>query len=84
MLGNPQVFRERGLTYRIYFNEGLEPPHVHVVAGDDAAAKFWLDPLSMDWNRGLSRHQVHQAQEELRTRHVFFKEQWNAVQGRKR
>lgn len=41
----PVVFRESGLRYFFYSNEGSprEPPHVHVKGGG-RDAKIWLEP----------------------------------------
>jgi len=41
----PVVFREGGLSYFFFSNEGspLEPPHVHV-RGGGRDAKIWLEP----------------------------------------
>jgi Domain of unknown function (DUF4160) len=41
----PVVFREGGLRYFFFSNEGQprEPPHVHV-KGHGCDAKIWLDP----------------------------------------
>ncbi len=43
-------------TYRIYFysHETADPPYVHVDR-DALSAKFWLDPVSMARNLGLTR-----------------------------
>jgi len=34
-------------------HEGSEPPHIHVDAGD-AEYKFWLSPVALARNRGMS------------------------------
>jgi hypothetical protein len=41
----PVVFRDGGLRYYFFSNEGAprEPPHVHV-KGDGRDAKIWLEP----------------------------------------
>lgn len=83
MLGSPQVYRERNYSFRMYFNEGHEPPHVHVVRGD-AAAKFWLTPVAPVWNRGFHRGELRWILGQLTERRNFFMEQWNAVQARTR
>lgn len=62
----PVVFRDSGLRYYFFSNEGSprEAPHVHVKSGD-RDAKIWLDPASvarineassgMDLTAGLRR-----------------------------
>jgi Domain of unknown function (DUF4160) len=42
-------------SYRFFFYmaDRYEPPHIHV-AKEDSAAKFWLDPLELEFNGWLS------------------------------
>ena len=44
----PTVLRDAGYRFFFYSDEGdpLEPPHVHVTAGE-GVAKFWLDPVAL-------------------------------------
>jgi len=79
MLGTPQVYREREFSFQVYFNEGREAPHVHVVRGG-GAAKFWIAPVALCWNKGLNRGELRWIVRQLTERNAFFLEQWNAVQ----
>jgi len=47
--------------YRLYFysNDELEPRHIHVER-EMQRAKFWLEPVRLEWNRGFSRHEISQ------------------------
>lgn len=83
MLGSPQIYRDRDFSFQMYFNEGNEPPHVHVVRGD-GAAKFWLDPASLCWNRGFNRAELRWIRRQLLDLHDFFMEQWDAIQAQAR
>lgn len=83
MLGSPQVFREREFSFQMYFNEGCEPPHVHVVRGD-GVAKFWLSPVSLAWNKGFHRGELRWIEQQLTSRCIFFLEQWHAIQAKTR
>ena len=83
MLGSPQVYREGDFSYCIYYNEGAEPPHVHVVHGE-GTAKFWLEPPCLEWNKGLKRGTLQRARRQVEDRCLFFMEQWHATQDRKR
>jgi hypothetical protein len=56
----PTLLRNHGLRYFFWSNEGNEPPHVHV-SRDDNEAKFWLDPVRLDRNYGLSPADVRRA-----------------------
>lgn len=42
----PVIARINGYTFRLYSNEGTEPPHVHVHY-QGAEAKYWLDPVAL-------------------------------------
>lgn len=56
----PVVFRERGLSYFFFSNEGSprEPPHIHV-KGADRDAKIWLDPeISIAESFGFSSSEL--------------------------
>ncbi|MGH8770554.1 MAG: DUF4160 domain-containing protein [Burkholderiales bacterium] len=68
--------------YRFFFYSGDrdEPPHVHVER-DDKIAKFWLDPISLQWSGGFSRTELNRIQK-LVTEHLAnLLESWNAYFG---
>ena len=55
---SPTVHREKGFRFFFYSNEGLEPPHIHVVKGGNEA-KIWLTPeVSVAENYGFSRKEL--------------------------
>lgn len=59
----PTLFREGGLRYFFYSNEGSprEAAHVHVRRGREEA-KFWLRPLvALSYNDGLSPRELREA-----------------------
>jgi len=68
----------------MFFNEGNEPPHVHVVHRNKSAAKFWLEPVELCFNYGFNPSQLRQIREKLRSNIEFFKEQWHATQAKKK
>jgi len=45
--------------YEVYFtsHDQGEPPHVHVDR-EKMAAKIWLNPISVAYNLGFSRHEL--------------------------
>ncbi len=49
----PTVLRVGHFRFFFYSNEGQEPPHIHVKAGEDEA-KFWLDPVALTANHGFN------------------------------
>ena len=48
----PEIFRLEGYVFFFYANEGNEHMHVHVRRGG-GYAKFWLEPLELDYAKGL-------------------------------
>ena len=56
----PVVFREAGLRYFFYSNEGLprEAPHIHV-NGSGRDAKIWLEPeISIEDSYGFTSREL--------------------------
>ena len=55
----PVVFRESGLRYFFFSNEGAprERPHIHVKGGGQDA-KIWLDPLSVADSYGFNSREI--------------------------
>ena len=56
----PKLLTDRGLRYFFYSNEGNEPPHVHVER-DLCVAKFWLEPVRLEYGGGLSTTDLRHA-----------------------
>ncbi|MDP4220346.1 MAG: DUF4160 domain-containing protein [Bacteroidota bacterium] len=74
----PNVFRRPINGYRLFFysNEGSEPPHVHVQKAENAA-KFWIDPVKLDWNEGFSSQQISFIEKMIRARKTRILNAWN-------
>ena len=53
----PTIFIE-GFKFRFYSSDVNEPPHVHVIHGEDVA-KIWLDPVELQNNRGYNRAELN-------------------------
>jgi hypothetical protein len=55
----PVVFRESGLRYFFFSNEGApsEPPHI-LVKGGGRDAKIWLDPISIADSYGFNSREI--------------------------
>ena len=83
-IGLPQVYREREFSFRIYYNEGNEPPHVHIRRGGDAA-KFWLVPrVSLYNSAGFNTAELRWMREVIVSKITFFMDQWHATQNRQK
>ena len=64
--------------YRAFFysNEGGEPAHVHVRAGD-AEVKVWLHDLTVAVNAGFPAHEITGILSKLRTNHETLLKAWH-------
>jgi hypothetical protein len=49
----PTILRTGSLRFHFYSDEGTEPPHIHV-RNTGNECKFWLDPVALARNRGVS------------------------------
>ena len=72
----PTILR-RG-PYRIYFysHEPNEPPHVHVDR-DNVSAKFWLNFVSLAYNRGFGARELRQVEGIVAENQHLLLEAWN-------
>jgi hypothetical protein len=63
--------------YKFYFysNDELEPSHIH--ARDARRAKFWLEPVRLEWNRGFSRHEIVELPRIVEQNRVELLRCWN-------
>jgi len=68
----------RSSPYRFYFysHEPNEPPHVHVDR-DDLSAKFWLQPVALARNLGLSPKELRVIQRLINEHQAEFLEAWD-------
>ncbi len=76
----PEVFRSEGYVFFFYANEGHEPIHVHVRRAG-GFAKFWLEPLELDWARGLKTQELVRAEALITENAQQIREKWNEVFG---
>ena len=49
----PTILKIGPYRFHFYSDEGREPCHIHV-ASPDGECKFWLDPIRLARNKGLS------------------------------
>jgi hypothetical protein len=53
----PVVLRVGPYVFFFYSLENNEPPHIHI-RRDKSLAKFWLDTVSLAYNRGYPNHEL--------------------------
>ena len=64
--------------HRLFFYAGDhdEPPHIHVER-ENKVAKFWLDPIRLQWSCGFSRREIGRIQKLLSANHRRLLEAWD-------
>jgi hypothetical protein len=69
--------------YRLFFysSDGDEPRHVHV-RRDDSVAKFWLDPVRMEFSVGLSASEIRRVERIIAENRRTLVERWDEYFGR--
>ncbi len=65
-----------GYKFRFYSSDIQEPPHVHVIHGDDVA-KIWLVPVSIEYNRGYNQPELSRILKLTRQNQERLLEFWN-------
>lgn len=72
----PTVLRHG--AYRVYFysHEPNEPPHVHIDR-DRLSAKFWLNFVSLAYNRGFSARELRLVERIVEENQERLLEAWN-------
>ncbi|MBW3541115.1 MAG: DUF4160 domain-containing protein [Planctomycetes bacterium] len=53
----PTVLRSGPYRFFFYSADGEEPPHIHVER-DNSEAKFWLNPVRLEWSSGFARSEL--------------------------
>ncbi|CCI14544.1 Genome sequencing data, contig C313 (modular protein) [Microcystis aeruginosa PCC 9806] len=76
----PEIFRLEGYVFFFYANEGNEPMHVHVRRGG-GYAKFWLEPLELDYAKGLKTKEIVRAEVIITENIEIIRRKWHDVFG---
>jgi hypothetical protein len=74
----PEVFREEGYVVFFYANEGQEPIHVHVRRAG-GHAKFWIEPLRLEYSEGLKVQELARAEQLIAARTDLIRRKWDEV-----
>ncbi len=72
----PTVFRIGRYRFLFFSNEGMEPPHIHVKAGEEEV-KFWLDPVELAANYGFKAHELNEVEQIVREYQMVLIEAWH-------
>jgi len=68
--------------YRFFFYSAdrYEPIHVHVER-DECAAKFWLDPVRLEWSRGFPRAELRGIEAIIKENDALLVRAWHEYFG---
>ncbi|SFZ85884.1 protein of unknown function [Devosia enhydra] len=72
----PTVLRLAGYRFFFFANEGDEPPHIHVEAGD-GLAKYWLEPVELASSQRFKAHELSTLRLVIQSNRQKFLEAWN-------
>jgi hypothetical protein len=72
----PTILRVGRYRFFLFSNQGNEPPHVHIKAGDEQA-KFWLDPIKLASNYGFRGHELSRIMRIIEEHQTELMEGWN-------
>jgi hypothetical protein len=76
-----EVFREYGFVFFFYSNEGQEPMHIHVRKAG-GFAKFWIEPIDLEFSQGMKVADIKQAEESIQSHLETIKIKWYEVHDR--
>jgi len=76
----PEIFRKFGFVFFFYANEGQEPMHVHVRKAG-GFAKFWTEPVELEFAQGLKTQDLNKAEELILENLHLIKMKWYEVFG---
>lgn len=74
----PEIFRQDGFVFFFYMNENREPVHVHVRHAG-GFAKFWMEPIELDFSAGMKTQEVARAEKLIVENEQLIRRKWNEV-----
>lgn len=72
----PTVFPYGPYRFFFYSNEGNEPVHIHVAAGD-SLAKYWIEPVELASSVGFGAHDLARIRDLVVENVELVKEKWD-------
>lgn len=72
----PTVLRVGGFRFYFYSDEGSEPPHIHVIAGEKLA-KYWLEPVELAFSKRFRSHELNTVRDLVIEHRQAFLEAWH-------
>lgn len=62
--------------FHFYSSDGDEPAHVHVER-DDSEAKYWLNPVALEWSYEFPARELHEIERIVIAHRIEWMEKWN-------
>ena len=75
----PTVLRIGSYRFHFYSDEGKEPVHIHVET-PDGECKFWLQPVRLAKNRGVSPISIRKIEKLVFENQLLFIEKYHETQ----
>lgn len=72
----PTVLRVGPFRFFFFAGDRDEPPHIHVER-DDCEAKFWLEPVRLEWSHGFRRKEINRIRKLAEEHREQLLEIWN-------
>ena len=73
----PTIFRNNGIRFFFWSNEGNEPMHIHFEKGD-AHGKCWIEPdLEINYFFGFTNSETKAIEKEIEQNIELIKTRWN-------
>jgi hypothetical protein len=72
----PTVLTDGPYAFVFFSSDEPEPPHIHVKR-ENMLAKFWLDPVLVDKNRGFKPHELNRIERLVVKHHNELVEAWH-------
>jgi hypothetical protein len=73
---SPTVRQIGPYNFHFYSSDAGEPRHVHIYARG-RKAKFWLEPVRLEWNDGFKPHELSQIEKHVRDHLELLIAAWN-------
>jgi hypothetical protein len=71
----PTAMKLGSYRFHFYSDEGREPVHIHV-ATPDGECKFWLDPIQLAGNKGISPEVIRKIERIVFEYSTFLEEKY--------
>ncbi len=72
----PTVLRMGPFRFFFYSGDGGEPRRVHVESGD-GEAKYWLDPIALERNRGFGKKDLNRIEQIIEDHVDLLRNAWD-------